>query len=145
MIRFNFAVRSMKLKPGSIEVVSSLKSKGCRLALISNSAPEAPIIWKGLPFAGLFDVSVFSCQVGLQKPDPRIFRLALEQLAMKPEECLYIGDRPDTDLFSAARMGMSPVLIRVPYETVENAYRIDEEEWNGTVISSLKEVLDLVK
>jgi len=136
-IRFNFAVRSMKLKPGSIEVVSSLKSDGFRLALISNSAPEAPVIWKDLPFARLFDVAVFSCQVGLQKPDPRIFRLALEQLAVKPEQCLYVGDRADTDLFGAASIGLHPVLIRVPDADVAN--------WNGLVINSLEDLLELVK
>jgi putative hydrolase of the HAD superfamily len=136
-IRFMFAVRSMKVKPSGTKVVSSLRTKGFRLALISNSAPEAPIIWKDLPFARLFDVTVFSCQVGLQKPDPRIFRLALEQLAVKPEECLYIGDNVDTDILGAASIGMHSVLISAP--------DTDATNWNGLTITSLEKLLELVK
>lgn len=132
-------------RPHGIEVLSHLKKDGYSTGLITDCSHEVPNIWKGTPFSKLIDVAVFSCAVGVKKPDPRIYQIALKQLNVKPHECLYIGDGSSRELSGALKVGMSPVLIRVPYETGENAYRIDEEEWNGTVISSLNEVLDLLK
>ena len=92
----------------------------------------------------LVDVAVFSATVGLRKPDPRIYNMALEKLEVKASECLYIGDGSSHELTGALKVGMHPVLIRVPYETSEDSYRIDEEDWDGRVISSLKDVMDLL-
>ncbi len=63
---------------------------------------------------------------------------------MDPEECLYIGDGSSHELTGAKRVGMHPVLIQVPYED-ETAYKVDPEEWKGTRIGALREILELVK
>ncbi len=92
-------------------------------------------------------MTVFSCEVGLKKPDPRIYQLVAKQLAVKPESCLYIGDGSSNELSGATAVGMHPVLILDPREDSSSMHRIDAEtdRWNGPVISSLKEVLELVK
>ena len=46
------------------------------------------------------------------KPNPLLFEMALEQLDCVPERCLMIGDRPDTDIAGAARLGMQTALVR---------------------------------
>ena len=46
------------------------------------------------------------------KPNPLLFEMALEQLGCAPERCLMIGDRPDTDIAGAARLGMQTALVR---------------------------------
>jgi putative hydrolase of the HAD superfamily len=71
--------------------------------------------------------------------------MILEKLRVKPQDCLYIGDGSSRELGDALQVGMYPVLIRVPYETSEDSARIGEEDWEGTVISSLKEVIDLIE
>lgn len=146
-VRFNFTVRSMTSNKGGIEVISRLKSEGYRIALISNCSSETPKIWEDLPLARLFDVTVFSCLVGLQKPDPRIYRLAVDHLAVRPESCLYIGDGDGEELLGAASIGMHPVLIRASDEDANDALRTQavSQKWDGPVIASLKEVLELVK
>jgi putative hydrolase of the HAD superfamily len=126
-------------------MLSQLKKAGCKTGLISDCSVEAPVVWKSTPFTTLIDFPVFSCEVGVKKPDQKIFLLALEKLNTQPQDCLYVGDGSSKELSGALKVGMNPVLIRVPYETSEDAYRIDEEEWHGTTITSLKEVLDLVK
>jgi len=78
------------------------------------------------------------------KPDARIYRLACEQLEVKPQECLYVGDGSSHELTGASRVGMHAVLIRVPYEDTYDAHRIDTEEWNGSTISALREVPGLL-
>lgn len=137
--------RLMKnLRADAIEVLSQLKSEGYKTGLISDCSPAVPLTWKETPLSPLIDVAVFSCSVGLQKPDLRIYQLATQQLAVEPEHCLYVGDGSSQELTGASQVGMHPVLIRVPDEESTNPYRINAEEWDGPAISSLREVLDLV-
>jgi len=146
-VRFDFVVRALTPKRDALEVLSHLKSGGYRTGLISNCSLEPPIIWPDTPFAPVVDVAIFSSSVGLQKPDPRIYQLAIGQLAVKPNNCLYIGDGDSHELSGAAKVGLHPVLIRVPDEDSTDVIRanVEGEEWDGLVISSLKEVLTLVR
>ena len=146
-IRFNFTVRSMIPMPESVAVLSHLKSAGYKTGLVTDCSAEAPVIWPDIPFAPLFNVTVFSCLVGLKKPDPRIYRLAMERLGVESGCCLYIGDGSSQELTGAAAVGMHAVLIHDPEEDSSKVQRVDAEadDWDGPVISSLSEVLDLVK
>ena len=126
----------------AVEVLSHLKAEGYKTGLISNCSAETTTIWKDTLLAPFIDTAVFSCSVGLMKPDPRIFQIATERLAVEPGDCLYIADGIGQELTSALQVGMQAVLIRVPGEDSYDPYR---EDWDGPVISSLTEVLDLVK
>jgi putative hydrolase of the HAD superfamily len=129
----------------AIETLSHLKYEGCKTGLISDCSPEVPAIWKDTPFAKLIDVAIFSCLVGVKKPDPRIYHLTTNQLGIKPQKCLYIGDGSSQELTGASQVGMQAVLLRLPDEEGTDAHRIDSEEWYGPVISVLTEVLILIK
>ena len=84
--------------------------------------------------------------MGLKKPDPRIYQIAMEQLGVESHNCIYIGDGGSQELTGAYQVGMHPVLLRDPDEDSAEILRVDaEEEWSGPVISSLQEVLALVK
>ena len=144
-IRFKFTRRSLIPRIHSIEILSHLKKENHKTGLISDCSVEVTAVWKGTPFANLIDVPVFSCEVGVKKPDPHIYYMILEKLRVKPQDCLYIGDGSSRELGDALQVGMYPVLIRVPYKTSEDSARIGEEDWEGTVISSLKEVIDLIE
>jgi len=143
-LRFNYTVRSVTPRTDSVETLSHLKSRGLKTGLISDCSIETTIAWGNTPFASLFDVTVFSCSVGIRKPDPRIYQIATEQLGVKPQSCLYIGDGSSHELTGASKVGMHPVLLRVPDEENADAHQIDKEEWNGPAISSLKEVPTLL-
>jgi putative hydrolase of the HAD superfamily len=136
---FNRGVMLM-LRPDAVEVFSRLKPQDLKIGLVSNCTPDAPVIWPDTPLAPLFDVTVFSSLAGVIKPDPRIYLLATERLGVRPEDCLYVGDGGSQELTGAAKVGMNPVLIRVPGED-----SIVREQWNGPKVSSLTELLTLVK
>lgn len=145
-IRVDFVTRIMQPRPDAIEVLSRLKSQGFKIGLISNCSPDTPVIWQDTPFVPFFNVTVFSSSAGMKKPDPRIFELAMEQLKVKPQDCLYIGDGASNELAGAARVGMSPVLIKVLDGDFDDSLPDDaREEWGGPTVSSLTEVLALVK
>ena len=144
-IRYDFVADTIKPRPDAIDVLSQLRSRGLKIGLISNCSPETRIIWGNTPFPPLFDAVIFSSSVGVMKPDSHIYHLALDKLAVKPEDCLYIGDGDDQELTGAAVVGMNPVMIRVAYEDSTQLHLTNREKWHGPVISSLKDVLTLLR
>jgi putative hydrolase of the HAD superfamily len=143
-IRLDYTARSLVPRPEAVPTLKKLKESGFKVGLITDCSPETPAVWDRTPFAGLFDVTTFSCIAGMKKPDPRIYRLAASRLGMMARDCLYIGDGSSHELTGARAVGMHPVLIRDPRETAD-AHFIDREEWDGEDITSLRQVLDLVE
>jgi putative hydrolase of the HAD superfamily len=121
--------------PGAVETISELRSRGLRIGLITVCTDDVPALWPETPFHGLFDAEVFSCSVGLRKPDPRIYLLACEQLGVEPGEAMFVGDGANDELAGAERVGMTAVLLERPDE---------EQEWTGRRVRSLPEVLELL-
>ena len=140
-------VRFMKPRPHATEALVYLKSKNFMTGLITDCGVEVPKLFSDMPFARFIDVATFSCLVGVQKPDPRIYKLTADRMAAKPENCLYIGDGDSNELTGASQVGMYPVLIRNPDENRNNVYRTNFEgdNWQGAVIYSLKELLNLLE
>jgi putative hydrolase of the HAD superfamily len=143
-IRFNFIIESLVPRPDTLATLGFLKANDYRVGLITDCSSEVPMVWKDTPMASLIDVPVFSCIERVKKPDARIYQRALQRLVVDARDCLYIGDGSSRELSGASAVGMHPVMIRVPHETSPDAYRIDEEEWQGVTISSLTEVMDLL-
>jgi putative hydrolase of the HAD superfamily len=139
-----FITREYVAKPreGAIEVLSYLKTNSYKIGLISDCAPDVPEIWNDTLFAPYFDVTVFSCIAGMNKADLRIFQVALEKLAVKPENCMYIADGMRNELANAKQLGMHSIQIFIPGEISDSPIR---EEWHGPKISSLQEILNLLK
>ncbi len=129
-------------RPGAVETLRELRQRGYRLGLLSVCSEEVPALWEETAFAGLFDATVFSCSVGLAKPDPRIYRLTAKQLGVEPEACLFVGDGANNELAGAARVGMASVLVLRPGQA--EPYWDEAKSFAGPRITSLPEVLDLV-
>ena len=144
-LRLDYTIKTLKPRQEALPVIKKLKSMGYKVALISDCSPETPTAWPKTQFKGIFDVTVFSCVAGVKKPDPKIYKMATDSLKVKPQDCLYIGDGSSTELTGARQAGMTPVLIRIPDEPVDVHFVDREENWEGQVISSLGEVLDLVR
>jgi putative hydrolase of the HAD superfamily len=123
-IRFDFVRKALDPRADALGVLTELRSRGCKLGLISDCSSEVPILWPETPFAPLIDVALFSASVGMRKPDSRIYRLALERLTVRPEASVYIGDGSSNELSGAERVGMHPIRIRVPYEDTDDTHHI---------------------
>jgi len=91
---------------GAKFVIGNIAEK-FQLGAISNGFPDVQYQkLKALGIKHLFDCIVLSGEVGILKPDPRIFWEATTSLARKPEECLYVGDSYNTDIIGAKKAGM---------------------------------------
>jgi putative hydrolase of the HAD superfamily len=97
--------------PGTAETLDRLRAAGLRLGIVSNSDGR---VEEALTAAGIrdrFDVILDSALVGVEKPDPAIFRAALTALGVAPEEALYVGDLYDVDVVGARAAGVEAVLL----------------------------------
>jgi len=88
-----------------------LAARGIRLGLISNWDGRLTGLMRGLGFEQLLDAVISSAEVGLHKPDPRIFELACERVGVEPSEAAHVGDHQYADIIGAEAVGMTPVLI----------------------------------
>jgi putative hydrolase of the HAD superfamily len=92
-------------------VLRRLRAAGLTLGVVSNFEEWLEGLLEELGVRDEFDVRVISGIEGMEKPDPRIFRLALERAGVRAEESVYVGDNPHFDVEPAAAVGMFPVLI----------------------------------
>ena len=79
---------------------------GGRAAFLSNNGPEVMArVRERWPLDARFDAVVISCEVGVSKPDPRIYQLCLDRLGLPAPETLFVDDRAD-NIEGAARVGL---------------------------------------
>jgi putative hydrolase of the HAD superfamily len=143
-IRLGYSIKTLKPRADTIPTIKQIKEMGYKVGLISDCSPETPKAWPVTPFKGIFDVTIFSCEAGVKKPDPRIYHMACDQLGVKPEDCLYVGDGSSNELTGALKAGMRPVQILDPGENADTHYVDRETGWEGQKIAYLKEVISLL-
>ncbi len=96
---------------GARAALDGLAPTGLRLACVSNADGRAERILESCGVRAGLEFVIDSHVVGIEKPDPRIFALALERLGVAPERALYVGDIRSVDAAGAAAAGMQFVLI----------------------------------
>jgi putative hydrolase of the HAD superfamily len=142
-LRSHLLRKALTPRPDAREALTRLQHLGVKRGLISNCSADVPFLWQETALAPFFEVTLFSCDVGMKKPDPRIYQLACEQLNIPAEACLYLGDGASRELTGAMQVGMRALLL-LPPEKERTARRPQAEIWSGPVLSCLREVLTLL-
>jgi putative hydrolase of the HAD superfamily len=140
----DFQRRTLTPRPDALPTLTALRTRGYATGLISNCPGIAADLWPASALAPLIDVAVFSCRVGLLKPDPRIYELTCQWLGVAPERCLYVGDGGSHELTGATACGMHAVLLQPSGDDSEEARLLGRQEWSGLSVSSLTRILSLV-
>lgn len=107
---------------GMLELVRQLKQQGYQLYLLSNAAARQPLYWARTEASRLMDGALISAQVGLLKPDPRIYQTFLQRFALCAEECVFIDDTP-INVEAAQQEGMAGILFRQDPEQLRQNLR----------------------
>jgi putative hydrolase of the HAD superfamily len=103
--------------PGAAETLELLRGRGLRLAVVANWDCALPGHLEAARLDGYFDAVVTSARAGVAKPDPGIFRLALDELRVEPERALHVGDEPiDEEGARAAGLAFAPAPIASAFE-----------------------------
>jgi len=90
-------------------LLETLRERGLKLGLVSNAIDPPDLLHRDLERHGIterVDVAVFSSEVGRRKPDPAIYRRALDALGVEPTNALFVGDTLHTDIAGAKALGM---------------------------------------
>ena len=102
---------TIRLYPEVPQVLRDLRAQGYRLGVVSNHTDG---LLRVLGFHGLadrFDTITYSQEAGAEKPDPKIFRLALLRAGCSAEEAVHVGDSVQADVEGARRVGIAPVWV----------------------------------
>jgi len=111
----NAFVSALRFRPveGAVETLRRLRAHGLALAVVANWDVGLHDHLAGLGISPLVDTVVTSAEAGAAKPDPAIFLLALERLAVDPARALHVGDEPlDEEGARAAGMRFAPAPLR---------------------------------
>jgi putative hydrolase of the HAD superfamily len=97
--------------PGTRAMLDGLHQAGLRLGVVSNADGRVAQYLERAGLADAFEVIVDSTLVGVEKPDPRIFRIACERMGLTPDQVVYVGDTYDVDVLGADAAGIRAILL----------------------------------
>ena len=103
-----------KIYPEVISVLNSLKNRGVRMGVVSNTTNPGFMKENEMQVAGLkpyFEFAIYSSDTHYRKPHPSIFELAIESLNLEPEEILFVGDDISLDVVGAKNVGMKSAWV----------------------------------
>jgi putative hydrolase of the HAD superfamily len=100
-----------RLFPDVLATLEALLASGLTLGVVSNFEEWLERLLESLEVTRFFAIRVISGVEGVEKPDPRIFRLALERTGTHASESVYVGDSPTFDVEPARSVGMFAVLL----------------------------------
>jgi HAD superfamily hydrolase (TIGR01509 family) len=113
--------------PDSADCLRRLRSAGFRVGVLANQPASAR---DDLARCGLLehcDDVWLSDAVGLAKPDPAFFRLALDAWGLPPQRVAYVGDRPDNDVAPSKRLGLFAVRVLLGMHADQPARGAEQE------------------
>jgi len=108
--RFARLLTDVKPREKWLNAIKIIRSSGLKTATITNNfiVPDMPSITDTL--RDYFDIIIESAKVGIRKPDPNIYIMALNQLNLKPEDCIFLDDLGH-NLKSAKKLGITTIKV----------------------------------
>ena len=99
------------LEPSAPAALAAAREAGLAIGVISNSNGSIASLLDSLGLGSFLDFVLDSFVVGVEKPDPRIFRMALERARVDAPDAVYVGDLYSVDVVGARSVGMSAILL----------------------------------
>lgn len=144
-----YEIESPKWNPGLERVYGDTKAalielkKKYKIGIIANQMYGSEGRLENFGIRKYLDVIVASAEEGVEKPDRRIFDIALERAGCKPCEAMMIGDRIDNDIVPAKKLGMKTVWIKQGFGRL---WKIEgEEQVPDYEVESLMELVEILK
>ncbi len=132
-----FCTTSEKFMVRAARLLKRIKAR-YRLGIVSNFYGNLGTLLEEAGLIEFLDVVVDSNRVGSQKPDPKIFRHALEQLGLPAHQVIFVGDSYERDMIPSRELGMKTVWLKGPNQATVGAEEVD------VCISSLSELEALI-
>jgi putative hydrolase of the HAD superfamily len=130
--------------PDVVPALHALRAAGVRLAVISNWTWAAVELLHDLELASHFEAFAISARVGYNKPNPGIFRHALELTGVAPGRAMHVGDQYRADVLGARGVGIRPVLIERTGRDAEALGIPEDDRADVTIVRDLFELLERI-
>ncbi len=133
---------AVEFPEGNLEVIQSLEER-YRLAIVSNfdHAPTVYGILEKYEIKNHFEEILISVEVGWRKPNRRIFERAFNLLGIKPEDAIFVGDNPQTDIVGSKSVGMDVIWINRNRENLPVAQGTPKPDYE---VSEFKEIVGIL-
>lgn len=133
------------IEEDALATLDQLRRRGYRLGMISNAADDANVqaLVDKTHLRPFFEVIYSSAAVGIRKPNPRLFELAMRTLRTAPWRAAMVGDMLGTDILGAQSVGMFAIWITRRAEVSDNQPYLSTIRPNAT-ITTLSELPDLL-
>lgn len=126
---------------GSENLLKTLRDK-YKIGIIANQSAGTEERLKKYGFSGYIDLCLSSAEIGVSKPDIRIFQMALEKCNCSPEKSVMIGDRLDNDIYPAKKMGMRTIWIKQGFGGVQMPISLEyEPDFSVNSLDELSKIL----
>jgi HAD superfamily hydrolase (TIGR01549 family) len=96
---------------GVRDALDRLREMGLKLVVVSNANGKLKVLFERLGLTRRFDVILDSAEEGVEKPDPRLFEIALERSGARREDTLHVGDLYHVDVEGARSAGLDAILL----------------------------------
>lgn len=110
---------------GMEELLKDLKNAGYRLFLLSNASVYQHVYWPRFEMSKLIEGKLISCDIGIVKPNPEIYRCFTDRFELKPEECLFVDDLP-ANVAAAIGCGWKGIVFQGSAEDLRYRLRLQE-------------------
>ena len=144
--RRRFETGLIDIEGGMLAALDRLRAAGIRTALVSDAGADDVEGWERSPLRERFDATVFSYQVGIRKPDARIYQRALDMVDTRPAEAIFVGDGGSDEHRGARALGMKTVLVTrlaAPWRPETIAARRAHVDWEFEDVPAFVEALGL--
>lgn len=125
----NLLISGHELRPGIRELIDACIQQDIPLGIVSNAhsgASHREILQRhGLH--DVFDVQIYSDEVGIRKPHPDMIRLAADALGTDPGHCWYVGDTQDRDVVAGRRSGVGAVILTRCHHTDTPPFTVHDQ------------------
>ena len=132
-----------EIHPQILSALQKLKQNGVQLCLISNADIIDKKHWGTSPLYKLFDCAIFSCDVGIVKPDKAIYQLAFEKMNATAPHCYFVGDGGSNELAGAKECGITTILTEFltskPTNVRENILKSADY-----VVAEFKDIIEII-
>jgi len=106
-----FELGLTRIEPEILDALDRLRAAGVRTVLVSDAGADDVEYWDQSPLRTRLDTTLFSYKLGFRKPDPRIYKHALQAAKVEAKDALFVGDGGSDEHRGARAVGISPVLV----------------------------------
>lgn len=118
----NVKISSLTPMPGMRALLETYREKGVQIALLSNAGVDSSKWLRAHGYYDGFSPVLISCEIGVEKPDPKAYQIMLDALHISPEECIFVDDK-EVNVQAAIALGIDAIRFKSTEQLSEQLHK----------------------